>query len=74
VAGFDAFCVLLQQEQEQQVVYKRSITTTVPAYAVDLREDPETAPPPSPPLSPSPGFGREKPALIVERKGRKRST
>lgn len=68
VAGFDAFCVLLQQGQEQQIVYKHSITTAVPAYAVDLREDPDSAPPPPPPA-----FARERPPLIVERKGRKRS-
>jgi host factor-I protein len=69
VTGFDAFCVFLQQGQEQQIVYKHSITTTVPAYAVDLREDPDTAPQPTPPA-----FVRERPPLIVERKGRKRPT
>jgi host factor-I protein len=70
VAGFDAFCVLLEREGEQQIVYKHSITTTVPAYAVDLREDPDTAPPPlsPPPRAPS---ERDRPAVIVERKGRR---
>ena len=39
VAGFDAFCVLLERDGEQQIVYKHSITTTVPVYPVDLRDD-----------------------------------
>ena len=48
VAGFDAFCVLLERDGEQQIVYKHSITTTVPAYPVDLREDGDSpAPPPA---------------------------
>lgn len=70
VAGFDAFCVLLQQGQEQQVVYKHSITTAVPAYAVDLRDDPAAVPPDPPP--PVRSITRERPAVIVERKGRRR--
>jgi host factor-I protein len=65
VAGFDAFCVLLEREGEQQIVYKHSITTTVPAYPVDLREDGD-APPPAPVEKIA------KPALIVERKGGRR--
>jgi host factor-I protein len=65
VAGFDAFCVLLEREGEQQIVYKHSITTTVPAYPVDLRDDSDSpAPPPPPQVS--------RPALIVERKGSRR--
>ncbi len=67
VAGFDAFCVLLEREGEQQIVYKQSITTTVPAYPVDLREDPDSPAPPPPERV----VERPKPALIVERKGRR---
>ena len=48
VAGFDAFCVLLERDGEQQIVYKHSITTTVPAYPVDLREDGDAPAPPPP--------------------------
>jgi host factor-I protein len=69
VAGFDAFCVLLEREGEQQIVYKHSITTTVPAYAVDLRDDPD-----APPAAAQPRLERVRPALIVEHKSRKRST
>jgi host factor-I protein len=65
VAGFDAFCVLLERDGEQQIVYKHSITTTVPAYPVDLREDGD-GPPPPPPVEKV-----ARPALIVERKGRR---
>jgi len=65
VAGFDAFCVLLERDGEQQIVYKHSITTTVPAYPVDLREDGD-APAPAPPVEKV-----SRPALIVERKGRR---
>lgn len=68
VAGFDAFCVLLERDGEQQIVYKHSITTTVPAYPVDLRDDSDTpAPPPAPPVERA-----AKPTLIVERKGARR--
>ena len=66
VAGFDAFCVLLERDGEQQIVYKHSITTTVPAYPVDLRDDPDAPAPP-----PVEKVERAKPALIVERKGRR---
>ena len=65
VAGFDAFCVLLERDGEQQIVYKHSITTTVPAYPVDLREDGD-APAPPPPVEKA-----ARPPLIVERKGRR---
>src|SRR5262245_21991428 len=68
VAGFDAFCLLLERDGEQQIVYKHSITTTVPAYPVDLREDPDS-PPPAPPVS---RVERGRPAVIVERKGGRR--
>lgn len=68
VAGFDAFCVLLERDGEQQIVYKHSITTTVPAYPVDLRDDSDSpAPPPPPPIERTP-----RPTLIVERKGQRR--
>jgi len=66
VAGFDTFCVLLERDGEQQIVYKHSITTTVPAYPVDLREDGDTAPSP-----PAEKVERSRPAVIVERKGRR---
>ena len=65
VAGFDAFCVLLERDGEQQIVYKHSITTTVPAYPVDLREGGD-GPQPPPPVEKV-----ARPALIVERKGRR---
>jgi host factor-I protein len=66
VAGFDAFCVLLERDGEQQIVYKHSITTTVPAYPVDLRDDsdmPSAPPPPASKMTRAP--------VIVERKGRR---
>jgi host factor-I protein len=66
VAGFDAFCVLLERDGEQQIVYKHSITTTVPAYPVDLREDGD-APAPAPAVEKV----SSRPPLIVERKGRR---
>jgi host factor-I protein len=67
VAGFDAFCVLLERDGEQQIVYKHSITTTVPAYPVDLRDDSDSPAPPPPPVEKV-----SRPALIVERKGIRR--
>jgi host factor-I protein len=67
VAGYDAFCVLLERDGEQQIVYKHSITTTVPAYPVDLREDSDAPAPAAPPVT---KIG--KPTLIVERKGQRR--
>ena len=73
VAGFDAFCVLLERDGEQQIVYKHSITTTVPAYPVDLRDDPDSPAPPPPPRSTA-RFERTRPPVIVERKGRRRLT
>jgi host factor-I protein len=69
VAGFDAFCVLLERDGEQQIVYKHSITTTVPAYPVDLRDDSDT---PAPAAPPPPVEKVARPALIVERKGTRR--
>ncbi len=68
IAGFDAFCVLLDREGEQQIIYKHSITTTVPAYPIDLRDDPDAPPPPPPP---STRVERTRPTVIVERKGRR---
>ena len=67
VAGFDAFCVLLERDGEQQIVYKHSITTTVPAYPVDLRDDSDSPAPAAPPVEKV-----SRPALIVERKGTRR--
>jgi len=73
VAGYDAFCVLLERDGEQQIVYKHSITTTVPAYPVDLREEPDSAAPPPPfPAKFSERPERSRPNVIVERKGRRR--
>ena len=69
VAGFDAFCVLLERDGEQQIVYKHSITTTVPAYPVDLRDDSDS---PAPAAPPPPVEKVARPALIVERKGTRR--
>jgi host factor-I protein len=68
IAGFDAFCVLLEREGEQQIIYKHSITTTVPAYPVDLRDDPDAPPPPPPPTR----VERTRPTVIIERKGARR--
>lgn len=71
IAGFDAFCVLLERDGEQQIVYKHSITTTVPAYPVDLREEGDAAAASSAP--PPPSFARTpRPTVIVERKGTRR--
>jgi hypothetical protein len=57
----------LERDGEQQIVYKHSITTTVPAYPVDLREDSDA--PSAPPPPPAPKMTR--PPVIVERKGRR---
>src|SRR5262245_14920104 len=62
VAGFDAFCVLLDCDGHQQVVYKHAITTTSPAHAVDLQDK-------SGPVEHIPAAKRP---LIVERRGRSR--
>src|SRR6476646_2277609 len=73
VAGYDAFCVLLERDGEQQIVYKHAITTTVPAYPVDLREEPDpTAPPPPFPDKFPDKPERARPPVIVERKSRRR--
>jgi host factor-I protein len=62
VAGFDAFCVLLDCDGHQQIVYKHAITTTSPAHAVDLQDK-------SGPVENIPAAKRP---LIVERRGRSR--
>jgi host factor-I protein len=62
VAGFDAFCVLLDCDGHQQIVYKHAITTTSPGHAVDLQDK-------------SPAVEKVqvvKRPLIVERRGRSR--
>jgi host factor-I protein len=64
IVGFDAFCVLLENNGHQQIVYKHAITTTLPAAAVDLQDK-------SGPVEKIPA---SKPALIVERRGRSRLT
>ena len=68
VSGFDAFCVMLERDGMQQIVYKHSITTTVPAYPVDLRD--ESATPSAPPVK----IDRGRSTFVVERKGRRRMT
>jgi host factor-I protein len=62
VAGYDAFCVLLDCNGHQQIVYKHAITTTVPASAVDLQDK----------SGPVETIQPKKPTLIVERRGRSR--
>ena len=56
VAGFDAFCVLLECDGQQQIVYKHAITATSPAYAVDLMDK----------SGPVEKIKATRPALIVE--------
>jgi len=58
VVGFDAFCVLLDCDGHQQIVYKHAITTTSPAFAVDLQDK-------SPAVEKAPAL---KPRLVVERR------
>ena len=64
VAGFDAFCVLLEADGRQQIVYKHAITTTSPGVAIDLQDK----------SGPAEKVEVAKPALIVERRGRSRLT
>jgi host factor-I protein len=58
VAGFDAFCVLLDCNGHQQIIYKHAITTTSPGMAVDLQDK----------SGPVEKNRPAKPALIVERR------
>jgi host factor-I protein len=58
VVGYDAFCVLLDCNGHQQIVYKHAVTTTVPAAAVDLQDK----------SGPVETIRATKPALIVERR------
>jgi host factor-I protein len=58
VVGYDAFCVLLDCNGHQQIVYKHAVTTTVPAAAVDLQDK----------SGPVETIRAAKPALIVERR------
>lgn len=67
VAGYDAFCVLLDCNGHQQIVYKHAITTTVPASAVDLQD--KSGPDKSVRVE---KIQPKKPTLIVERRGRSR--
>ncbi len=69
IASFDAFCILLERDGEQQIVYKHSITTTVPTYPVDLREEGESA---GASTTPPPFARPARPTVIVERKGTRR--
>ena len=63
VASSDAFCLLLECDGQQQIIYKHAITTTSPAFAVDLQDK----------SGPVEKIQAAKPALIVERRGRSRS-
>src|SRR5687767_5264335 len=65
VAGFDAFCVMIEREGIQQIVYKHSITTTVPAYPVDLRDESDE-PAPRPARMASPMGRAPRAAVVVE--------
>jgi host factor-I protein len=58
VAGFDAFCVLLDCDGHQQIVYKHAITTTSPAGAVDLQDK----------SGPVEKIQARKPVVVVERR------
>jgi host factor-I protein len=58
VTGFDAFCVLLDCEGHQQIIYKHAITTTSPAHAVDLQDK----------SGPAEKAAPARPAVIVERR------
>ena len=63
IVGFDAFCVLLECDGQQQIIYKHAISAALPAYAVDLRDDadaPDKAAPPKPAAT--------RPPVIVERR------
>ena len=62
VAGFDAFCVLLDCDGHQQIIYKHAITTPSPASAVDLQDK----------SGPVEKIQPAKRTLIVERVGRSR--
>jgi host factor-I protein len=66
VVDFDAFCVLLDCDGQQQIVYKHAITATSPAFAVDLMDKSGPAPPVEK-IKPT------RPAVIVERRSRSRS-
>jgi host factor-I protein len=58
IVGFDAFCVLLECDGQQQIIYKHAITATSPASAVDLLDK----------SGPVEKIRPAKPALIVERR------
>jgi host factor-I protein len=58
VVDFDAFCVLLDCDGQQQIVYKHAITATSPAFAVDLMDK----------SGPVEKIKPTRPAVIVERR------
>ena len=60
IVDFDAYCVLLERDGQQQIVYKHAMTTALPAGAVDLRDQSD--------VSAVANVVRSKPALIVERR------
>jgi host factor-I protein len=61
VVSFDAFCILLEREGQQQIVYKHSITTTSPAQDMDLQEEAPQA---------SPVRVERRPTVVIERRPR----
>ena len=67
VVGYDAYCVLLERDGQQQIVYKHAMTTAVPIGSVDLRDQTD-GPAPAAPEKPS----RSRQTVIVERKPRSR--
>ena len=62
IAAFDAFCVMVERDGQQQIVYKHAIATTLPADAVDLREE-----------SDAPMASEAPKAVVVERRSGLRS-
>jgi host factor-I protein len=66
VVGYDAFCLLLESNGQQQIVYKHAVTTTSPASAVDLQDKSG----PAERSGPVETVAVRKPAVIVERRRR----
>jgi host factor-I protein len=62
VVDYDAFCVLLDCDGQQQIVYKHAITATSPAFAVDLTDK----------SGPVEKMKPSKPVVVVERRSRSR--
>jgi host factor-I protein len=66
VVGYDAFCLLLESNGHQQIVYKHAVTTTSPAFAVDLQD--KTGPTEN--TAPVERAPATRPTVIVERRRR----